>query len=311
MSDLYDTSKFTSIHDTSLLLPEAESSRSETRVITADLHAHSTSSDGKLPAEEVVDCALRCGLSAFALTDHDTFSGAKRARAHLDIRLADDSSCASMLLIPGLEVSTQMDGHDIHILVYWARDDDEKFNAMLRRTQESRDTRTRTCIEMLALNGYKVTEEQVTAGGRRLNRTNIARQLMKQGDVPSITWAFDNLMEPGCPCFVPHHDVDACKAIELALHAGGVPVIAHPAHYHVVDRIPALREAGLRGIEVYHSEQTEEQSTQLLEIAHRFDMLVTGGSDWHGDSVHKAKLGESGLTASQLEEFLAAQPYEN
>ncbi len=279
--------------------------------IVADLHAHSTCSDGKFPAEDVLDHALECGLSAFALTDHDTFSGARRARQRLDARIADDPSCASMLLVPGLEISAQTEGKDVHLLVYWARDDDKRLDAMLREAQEGRDARTRACIELLDANGYRVSEEQVTSGGRRLNRTNIARQLVSQGDVPSIAWAFDNLMQPGCPCFVEHHDVDTCEAIELAVQAGGVPVVAHPAHYHVVDKIPMFVEAGLRGIEVYHPEQTDEQSAHLLEMAHRFGVLVTGGSDWHGDSVHKAKLGESGLTASRLEEFLAAQPHDN
>jgi len=251
-------------------------------VVRADLHCHSSASDGTRPPADVVARAAAAGLSALALTDHDTIAGIAAAAAALPHGLA---------LIGGMELSCRREGHSVHLLGYLFDHAHEELAEQIHAIRASRVERANTMIAKLNDLGVAVSWDQVTriAGGGVIGRPHIARAMMEVGVVGSVAEAFTPAwIGPGGPAHVRRYALDPAEAIRLVHAAGGVTVLAHPlavTRGWVVpdDLIAELAQAGLDGVEVAHPDHDPEQRDQLLTVARRLGLAATGGSDDHGE----------------------------
>jgi 3',5'-nucleoside bisphosphate phosphatase len=273
-----------------------------------DLHAHSTASDGTDAPAGVMAAAAAAGLDVVALTDHDTTAGWAAAVAALPVGLT---------LVPGAEIScvSALPGErpiPLHVLGYLFDPDHAAFRAERRRLRESRVTRARRIVELLAADGLPVTWERVRAeaAGEAVGRPHIARVLVAAGAVRSVDEAFDRYLHTGSPYYVPKQEIEALAAVRLVRAAGGVPVFAHPLarrRGRVVgdEVIAAMAAAGLAGLEVDHPDHDEADRAHLRGLAADLDVLVTGSSDYHGDN-KGVRLGEC-LTAREVYEKIVAQ----
>lgn len=267
-------------------------------VVCADLHTHSTFSDGTRSPEENVALAKKLGLEAVAVTDHDNLGGARAA--------LEKGRELGISVIPGVEISTQTDGRDVHLLGYFVAFDDEGLSQAFQENAERRKKRVCAIADRLADAGYHVSGREMLASGETPNRSNLARRLVEQGHAQSIDDAFDRLIGKSSPYYVPNTYLSTVAAIALVRDAGGYPFIAHPAHYHVVDLIAPLQAEGLFGLEAWHTLQTPEETRELVRLADELGLATSGGSDWHGDSAHGARLGGAGLSRERYEAFLRA-----
>jgi 3',5'-nucleoside bisphosphate phosphatase len=248
--------------------------------VRADLHSHSTASDGTCPPAEVMRRARAAGLDVIALTDHDTVAGHDAARAALP---------PGLTLLPGMELSCRMDGHSVHLLSYLFDPADPELAAETARIRESRVRRAEEMVERLAELGAPVTWEQVSAlaAGGVVGRPHIARALAEAGAIDSPDQAFGpDWIGPGGRAYVSRYALDPARAIALVRAAGGVTVLAHPRARGWLmpdDVIAGLADAGLSGIEVWHPDQDHDQRMQLQALAARLGLLASGGSDDHGE----------------------------
>ena len=246
-----------------------------------DLHLHTTHSDGSLSPTEVLRLAHKAGVTALAITDHDIVTGipeALAAGAELGIEI-----------IPGVEISSRVDNSELHILGYCLHWQDPELNQHLAFLRESRHSRNPQIIERLRALGLDVTYEEVRAlaGTDAVGRPHIARLLMDKKYVTSAKDAFDRYLADGRPAYVARELPNPADAIAWIRAAGGVAVLAHPTWAKVSGEglntlLTTLKAEGLGGIEVHYSTHTKRQTTEYLELAKRLDLLVTGGSDFHG-----------------------------
>jgi 3',5'-nucleoside bisphosphate phosphatase len=251
-------------------------------VVRADLHCHSSASDGTRPPADVVARAAAAGLSALALTDHDTIAGIAEAAAALPRGLA---------LIGGMELSCRREGHSVHLLGYLFDPANEELATQIHAIRASRVERAKAMIAKLNNLGVAVSWDQVTriAGGGVIGRPHIARAMMEAGVVGTVEEAFTpEWIGPGGPAHVSRYALDPAEAIRLVHAAGGVTVLAHPlavTRGWMVpdDLISELAQAGLDGVEVAHPDHDPEQRDQLLAVARRLGLAATGGSDDHGE----------------------------
>lgn len=268
--------------------------------VYADLHTHSTCSDGTKSPEEVVDLALARGLRAVAVTDHDNLGGSRAAVAHArGGRLAID-------VVPGVEISTQTDGRDVHLLGYFVDLYDAGLDEAFERSRERRRLRACRIADNMAAAGFDVSGEELLASGKTPNRSNLARLLAEKGYCRDINDAFDRLIGDDSPYFVPNEYLETSEAIGLVRAAGGRAFVAHPAPYGVVDLIGRFRNAGMFGLEAFHTLQSADDTRELLGLAAELGLAVSGGSDWHGDAAHGSELGGAGLDEERYRAFLAA-----
>ena len=249
-----------------------------------DLHIHTTASDGTYTPGEVIELALQEGLSAIAITDHDTLSGAKEG-----LIIGQE---IGFEVIPGVELSTDFNGTDVHILGYLIRDFD-RIEQVLNQIQQLRLTRAERMVRKLKQLGVKIEMDDVLeeAKGDSVGRPHIAAAMVKKGVVSSVREAFELYIGDDKPAYIPKPKLTPLQAVELIISSGGVPVLAHPGLTNRDDLIPKLVEGGLKGIEVYYPEHTEGQTRRYLSIAHRYDLIPTGGSDFHGEIKPWIKIG--------------------
>jgi len=250
--------------------------------VRADLHCHSSASDGTRPPQEVVARASAAGLDAFALTDHDTVAGIPAATAALP---------PGLMLISGMELSCRRNGYSLHLLSYLFDPDQPELAAQCVAIRASRVDRAKTMVGKLAELGTGVTWGQVAAlaGDGVVGRPHIARAMVDAGVVSSIDEAFTtDWLGPGGRAHVRRYALDPAEAIRLVHAAGGVAVLAHP--FAVTrgwmvpdDLIAELSQTGLDGIEVDHPDHDEEQRDALRSLARRLGLAATGGSDDHGE----------------------------
>jgi predicted metal-dependent phosphoesterase TrpH len=264
--------------------------------VCIDLHIHTTASDGTFTPQEILSRAQRLGLKAIAITDHDTVVGSKEAlRSGIP---------PSLEFLTGVEISATPPpfypgSGSFHLLGYSIHLDDPKLNGTLEKLQQARKNRNPAIIDRLQELGISITLEEVRkeAGEGQLGRPHIAKLMVKKGAVASIDEAFDRFLGTGKAAYVDKQRVDCFKAIEIILDAGGVPVLAHPGlldysnENQFDELIGNLKNAGILGLEVYYSEHTPDQTRLFAELAHRHGLLVTGGSDFHGDIQPEIEMG--------------------
>lgn len=256
-----------------------------------DLHTHTNESDGTLTPAELVNEAIAVGLEALAISDHDTFAGYDRA-----LPLAREQG---LDLVCGIELSTKLRGRTVHLLGYFLQDGpSEEFRAWLDVMQASRRERNLRMIERLQSLGIDITSEEVEAKGRTLaGRPHFARLLLEKGYVASIQQAFEEFLDESAKGYVDRREPQLSEGIERILAGRGIPSVAHPIriakknHETMEDLIAEMRDMGLRAIEAYHSDHGLRDIEQYLEIARRFSLAVTGGSDFHGQVKPRIRLG--------------------
>lgn len=246
-----------------------------------DLHLHTTYSDGSLPPEEVLALANKAGVSALAITDHDTVDGLPEA--------IEAGASMGIEVIPGIEISSSYDDTELHILGYFLDWHDPTLLARLARLRTSRHQRNPRIIHKLNDLGLAITYDEVKAlaGTDSVGRPHIARVLMEKGYVRSAKEAFDRFLAEGAAAYVPRELPDPAEAIAWIRAANGLPVLAHPAWVKASEDgllrlCEKLKAQGLMGIEVHYSTHKPAQTSQYLNVARRLSLLVTGGSDFHG-----------------------------
>ncbi|HEV2392172.1 MAG TPA: PHP domain-containing protein [Verrucomicrobiae bacterium] len=251
----------------------------------ADLHLHSFFSDGTYSPEEVAGQAHSHGLAAVALTDHDTVEGCAPTSLQCE--------ALHIEFIPGTELTAEQDGHEIHVLGYCVDVNNARLLVELERFQAVR--RNRVCEMVTRLNQLNVPLESQAvfdlANCRAPGRPHVARALVQAGLCGSLDEAFERFLKRNRPAWVPKFKMSAAEAIELIHQAGGVAVMAHPGLNRADEVIPGMAQAGLDGIECFHTKHSTATSEHYLEIADRYHLLVTGGSDCHGMSKGKPVIG--------------------
>ena len=261
-----------------------------------DLHSHTNESDGTLTPAELVFLAKRIGLSAVAITDHDTFAGYEKAEP-----VAVE---AGVDLLRGIELNSRLspavDGHQrhVHVLAYFPSGVPlSDFSAWLAEEQEDRRTRNRRLIDALQKRGIDITLEEVETRGRSMaGRPHFARILVEKGYATDSDDAFQRYIGESAPSYVERQSQTTEEAIQIVRAGGGIPVVAHPVRLSLPDDaerhvLQQLKDAGLLGLEVYHSEHPPDLQTHYLRLANELDLLPTGGSDFHGAVKPGVKLG--------------------
>ena len=266
------------------------------RRLGIDLHIHSNASDGTLSPSEIVSMADDLNLGAIAITDHDTIDGSKEAFT-LGVP-------PSIKLLSGVEISANPPSDfpcsgSFHILGYSINLDEPVLNQTLNELQQARKNRNPQIIKRLNNLGFNISlsEVQNEAGPGQLGRPHIAQLMLKKGFVNSFNEVFDKYLGKNKPAYVDKYRIDCAEAFELISGAGGVPVLAHPFLIKskngktFEDLIIILKEKGLKGIEVYYPEHSPDITAHYKKIANRYNLLMTGGTDFHGDLKPNIKMG--------------------
>ncbi len=261
-----------------------------------DLHTHSTYSDGTLAPELLVEAASKVGITHLALSDHDSTEGLSRARTK--------AAQLNITLIPAVEINTET--NPIHILGYFVDENDSNFLNTLKKNRDSREHRMNLMLEKLKGLGINISKEELLNGNKdtALGRPHVADNLIKKGIVKSRAEAFDRYLGKGCPAFVPHKDTTPEDAIQTILAGKGVPVLAHPGFGVQEETIRLLTEKGLQGLEAYYLKHSPDQIKKFLEIAKRYHLVATGGSDYHGPGSGHEALGQANVPLNTVEEIL-------
>ncbi len=259
-----------------------------------DLHSHTTESDGTYSPEALVDAAVGMGLEALSITDHDTFSGYEMARPY--------ATTAGLRLIRGIELSTKVDATDrrtVHLLGYFLTGEPAtEFCDWLQRMQASRRDRNRRLAARLQSMGVDIHLEDVEALGRNMaGRPHFARLMVSRGYVSNYREAFDKYLDESAPGYVDREEPLLADAIERVRRAGGISSLAHPVRLNLPDYeveealVAKLAGKGLNAIEAWHSDHTPVDTARYMNLASKYGLRVTGGSDFHGDNKPNVKLG--------------------
>ena len=265
--------------------------------MSIDLHIHSTASDGTLFPNEIIDLATRLRIGAIAITDHDTDEGAREA---LSIKRP-----SSLNLVTGVEISVSplsslMTSGTFHILGYGIDIEDPSINESLAILRDARRDRNPKIISKLNALGFDLTMSEVLENNTdndQIGRPHIAKLMVKKGYATSINNAFDLYLAVGGPAYVDKYRMDCEKALATIRGAGGIPVLAHPFLLRLKDTVVldelilALKPMGLQGIEAYYPDHSPRQVARYIEIANQHDLLVTGGTDFHGSLKPDIQMG--------------------
>ncbi len=267
----------------------------------ADLHLHSSYSDGSFPPRRVVAEAASRSVGPIALTDHDTVAGipeALQAGTEMEVEV-----------IPGVELSAQDVNQEIHILGYFIRWDDPAFQRTLDFLESMRRDRLAEILRCLHRKGIPLTLDEVLeiAGKGTVGRLHVARALVARGEVGTQDEAFDRFLARGRPAYVERTGFTASEAIAAIRQTNGIPVLAHPGSSRLAN-LGSLIQAGLRGVEVMHPAHTTEDVVTLTRLATKHGLLITGGSDCHGLAKGRISLGTIRLPLAYVECLRQAVP---
>ncbi|MFP4164342.1 MAG: PHP domain-containing protein [Chitinispirillaceae bacterium] len=260
--------------------PETGSSRKY-----VDLHIHTTFSDGSFSVEEVMECVAAKGLKAVSITDHDctdAYPSAMELGADMGIEV-----------IPGVELSSEIQGTDIHILGYYIDINNSAFINKLREMKEARFVRAQKIVSNLNNQGVDLRFDTVLsiAGVGAIGRPHIAAAMLKEELVYSFREAFDKFIGYGSPAYVEKLKMSPKEVFDLIKQAGGIPVLAHPGVTRVDERIPEFIRDGLLGIEVYHTEHSTSAERHYLRLCKKNHLAFTGGSDFHSSNHNRSEIG--------------------
>ena len=269
-----------------------------------DLHTHSTKSDGTFSPEELIRYAQSKGLSAVALTDHDTADGieealltARKLREEVP-ELSGSSSPLVAEVIPGVELSTEYRGRDIHIVGLFIDWRNPSFIDKLREFADARIYRNQKMCRLLTEGGYPIDYEELLSNfpDTVITRAHFAQHLLNKGYISSIDEAFRKLIGDDCPYFVSREKISPHDGVSFLLEYGAVPILAHPLQYNMSDDqlfelLVSLCGYGLSGIEVYYSGYKPADTAHLSRLAEKFGLLPSGGSDFHGSRKKGLDLG--------------------
>ncbi len=255
-----------------------------------DLHVHSSKSDGSYTPLELVDYALEKGLTAFALTDHDTTAGIDEAISY--------AKGKPLEVIPGVELSTEYEGRDIHIVGLYVNQNAPGFADYIKKFQDSRKLRNEKICEKLKEHGIDITLEELEHEfpGAIITRGLYAKYMLKKGYIKSMQEAFDRYIGDHGPCFVAREKITPEQAVGFIKSAGGLSILAHPPLYRMSRAkleilVGRLKAAGLDGIEAKYTTYSSTEEREMKEIAAKFDLAISGGSDFHGTTKPKTDLG--------------------
>lgn len=267
-----------------------------------ELHAHTHFSDGSLSPAALVSLAMERGLTALAITDHDSVDGVGPAMAAADALRATrgEGGPEPPEIVPGIEISSALEGNDVHVLGYFVDWRSAALASRLERFRDERRARAHAILERLATLGVPVAEEEVfaSAGPGVVGRPHIAHALLRAGHVPTIDVAFQRYLGTNGSAFVPRPAFHSAEAVRVIREAGGAAVVAHPAML-ATRLIEHLAGAGLAGIEVWHPQHGMATQRRWRELARTLDLVASGGSDFHGP--HRGVgLGEMPVPARAL-----------
>lgn len=254
-----------------------------------DLHTHTNESDGTCTPGQLVQDATAAGLEGLAITDHDTLKGYNAA--------AGAAAAAGLDLVCGIELSTKLKGRSVHLLGYFPADGPSaEFREWIRLMQESRRDRNVRLAARLAALGVPVSLAEVEAKGRGMTgRPHFAQVMVEKGYVTNVRQAFDDYLDESAKGYVDRIEPQLAEGIEHIRAGGGVAVLPHPvragSHERLERLLPWLCEVGLGGLEVYHSDHGPAEEQYYLGLARHFGLLVTGGSDFHGEIKPGVALG--------------------
>jgi 3',5'-nucleoside bisphosphate phosphatase len=267
-----------------------------------DLHLHTTASDGLCEPAALVDLAWRAGIRTMSVTDHDTTAA---------LAEAERAACECGIdFVPGIEITAVHDGRDVHVLGYFIERDNAAFAVFLEQQRADRVRRTIAMADRLAGMGKAIDRDALLAArpnGQSLGRPAVARALVKAGHVADMRQAFDRLIGEGKPAFIPRCGPCPADVIGIIKRAGGLASLAHPGLLKRDDLIPDMIDAGLAAIEAFHSEHDAPTTDQYVMLAERHGILVSGGSDYHGDKERRrAAFGSVGLPSDRFERLKAS-----
>ncbi len=255
-----------------------------------DLHVHSTCSDGTLTPRELVDYATNHDITAFALTDHDSVAGLAEA-----ISYAKDKN---VTVIPGIELSTENEGRDIHIVGLFIDYENEAFLSHLTHFIDSRTARNYKMCELLRDAGIDITYEELSEAfpDSVITRAHYAKYMLNKGYVKSLHEAFERYVGDHAPCFVPRQKVTPEQGIDLIHQAGGIAILAHPTLYRMGKDalntlVARLKAAGLDGIEGFYATYSPAETRMIHNIAKTYHLAISGGSDFHGTNKPDLQFG--------------------
>jgi len=255
-----------------------------------DLHTHTTASDGTYSPRNLVKLAQKEGVKILAITDHDSTAGVWEAVL--------TGKKYGVKVIAGVEISVVFEPTEMHILGYGFDVIDPDFIDTLNKLKENRESRNPRMIAKLKELGFDITLDEVIAeaGGDIVGRPHMARVLMKKGYVSSIDEAFQKYLGKGCPAYVPKEKLTPKQAINIIKNAGGLSFLAHPVYLEKDEKglkkvLEQLIAYGLDGIEAYYTYHNEEQTELYLKLASLYNLLISGGSDFHGENKPEIRLG--------------------
>jgi len=267
----------------------------------ADLHIHSTASDGRLTPAEVIKEAAERGLKFIALTDHDTVEGIAPAKAAA-------KSFPNLKLIPGVEISTDIPDGEVHVLGYFIDYTSRELGAKLDQFRNSRLNRARGMVAKLDKLGIPLDWQRIQqiAGSSVMGRPHIAQAMLEKGYIDTFKQAFTDYIGRDGPAYVEREKVTPAEAVALIIKARGQAVLAHPFTAGDPEAMTIeLKSAGMVGIETYYNGYTDEEIEQLVAIAERHNLITTGGSDFHGLDSSESAIGGIDLPLESVEELIA------
>jgi len=268
-----------------------------------DLHLHTTASDGSLAPAALVRAAHAAGLTVISVTDHDTVAGIDEART--------EAAALGLEVVPGIEISAVADGRDLHILAYFIDTAAPALGELLTRQCADRARRIIATADRLAELGVPIDPAPILAAaarGQSVGRPHVATSLLAAGHVQTREDAFRRFLEQGGPAYVPRQGVSPEEVIAVIHQSRGLASVAHPGVSRTDGRLADLAKAGLDAIEVRHPDHDAETEARYRGVARELQLLVTGGSDYHGDTGHRtAALGAVSLPAVDFAALRAAR----
>ena len=268
----------------------------------ADLHLHTTASDGRLTPQELVQKAVELKLDVIAITDHDSVEGIPPA-------LEAAKNFTQLMVIPGVEINTDVPKGEVHILGYFIDYRDPGLNRTLEELRNSRNERGKKMVARLAEIGINIDwgRVQELAGGGSIGRPHIAQAMLEQGCVSSLREAFTKYIGRNGPAYVERKKLTPIEAVKVVLDANGLPVLAHPADIEKLEPfLLQLKKARIVGIEIYYNGYNPKTIAQLKRFAQKLDLIACGGSDYHGLGEYiGADIGSVNLPGESVEQLIS------